>query len=183
MITGGPCVGKTSLVESLQSIGYSCFPEIIREFTAQEAGKKDQEQLQSNPIVFAEDSLSFNQQLLKGRLKQYREAGAATGTYVFFDRGLPDVLAYMDYFDQGYGAAFTDVCQSHPYDQVFVLPPWEAIYARDAGRFETFEQAERIHEHLVERYRYFGHVVTLVPRDTVTARMEFILEHLKNTFD
>lgn len=183
VITGGPCVGKTALVDALESVGYPCLPEIIREFTAQEADKKDPSQLQSNPIVFADDSLAFNQLLLNGRLAQYKEAATAESPYVFIDRGMPDVLAYMDYFDQSYGEDFTAICQEHPYDHVFVLPPWKEIYTRDAGRFETFEEAQRIHQHLVERYQHFGHSVTLVPKDTITARMEFILEQLKHTFD
>lgn len=183
VITGGPCVGKTSLVDALASIGYTCFPEIIREFTAQEAGKKSQEELQSNPIVFADDSLSFNKLLLQGRLEQYRKAAETKDTYVFMDRGLPDVLAYMDFFDQPYEDSFANLCRRHPYDHVFMLPPWEEIYALDGGRFETFKEALQIHDHLVERYTHFGHTITLVPKDTITARMEFILEQLKNNVD
>jgi len=47
---------------------------------------------------------------------------------VFYDRGIPDVLAYMDYFKQDIPDNFNAICKEHTYDHVFLLPPWEAIY-------------------------------------------------------
>ena len=58
---------------------------------------------------------------------------------VFFDRGIPDVLAYMDYFDQEYGPEFIDALESHRYDSIFLLPMWQEIYTSDSERFESYE--------------------------------------------
>jgi len=178
VITGGPGTGKTSIIESLTSIGYPCFPELIREFTVEEAQDKDATQLKSNPIVFADDSKDFNTRLLEGRKQQYLESLNLQSDYIFFDRGMPDVLAYMDYFDQTYEEDFINACKLHSYDTVFILPPWEAIFAGDEERYETFEEATHIFEHLNERYSYFGSTPIIVPKDTVTNRVSFIEQSL-----
>jgi len=183
VITGGPCVGKTSLIESLKALEYTCFPEVIREFTLEETENKDLDALVSNPIVFAEDSLLFNQKLIDGRSRQFKEADAVKTDYAFFDRGLPDVLAYMDYFDQEVNADFNKVCKDLPYDKVFILPPWKEIFALNEIRFESFEELEQLHEHLIKRYTYFGNPPVIVPREPVVDRVQFILNNLKETFE
>lgn len=163
--------------------GYTCFPEVIREFTIEETEDKDRETLESNPIVFAKDSLLFNQRLIEGRSKQYFESQKLDTQYAFFDRGLPDVLAYMDYFDQSYGEEFLKICRDLAYDAVFILPPWKEIFALNEIRFESYEELEHLHEHLFERYSFFGNAPVVVPKLPVNHRMQFILNHLKNTFE
>jgi len=183
VITGGPSVGKTSLIESLKSLDYVCFPEVIREFTIEETENKTTENLKSNPIVFADDSLLFNQRLIAGRSKQYKESQQLNSNYIFFDRGLPDVLAYMDFFDQTYDATFTKVCEEMPYDMVFILPPWETIFALDGERYESYEELIQLNEFLTERYTHFGNVPLVVPKDSVDQRVQFILNKLAEEFE
>ncbi|MDC8003794.1 ATP-binding protein [Aureisphaera galaxeae] len=178
VITGGPATGKTSLIDALVAMGYECYPEIIREFTAEEVENKSEEDIQSNPIVFADDSLLFNKKLLHGRQQQFEASLASNGNYIFFDRGVGDVLAYMDFFDQEYSTHFTDICKEVAYDAVFILPPWKEIFGVDEGRFEDFEEAIKLYDHLRESYSHFGHDPITVPKDTVPNRIEFILSQL-----
>jgi len=183
VITGGPSVGKTSLIEHLKLMDYICFPEVIREFTIEETENKITENLQSNPIVFADDSLQFNKRLIAGRSQQYEESQQLEGDYIFFDRGLPDVLAYMDFFNQTYDQSFTKVCQEMAYDMVFILPPWETIFAIDGERYETYEELVQLHECLMERYAHFGNTPIVVPKATVEKRVQFILNKLAEAFE
>ena len=183
VITGGPSVGKTSLVEHLKSLEYICFPEVIREFTIEETENKTTEDLKSNPIVFADDSLLFNQRLMAGRSGQYKESQQLDTDYIFFDRGLPDVLAYMDFFDQSYDEAFTKVCEDMAYDMVFILPPWETIFALDGERYESYEELIQLNECLTERYTHFGNTPIVVPKATVDERVQFILNKLAEKFE
>lgn len=178
VITGGPATGKTALIEHLKVMGYECYPEIIREFTMEEVENKSDEEILSNPIVFADDSLQFNKRLLHGRQAQFEASLISDENYIFFDRGVADVLAYMDFFDQEYDSYFTDACNSIPYDAVFILPPWKEIFGTDEGRFENFEEAIRLHDHLEERYTYFGHNPITVPKDTIENRINFIFSKL-----
>lgn len=171
VLIGGPGSGKTTLIEALLRKGFCCYPEISREVTL-EAKKNGIEQL------FLEKPLLFSELLLEGRKKQYQNASEEAQPVVFIDRGIPDVLAYMHYIGDSYPAFFDDACREHRYHKIFLLPPWESIYESDDERYENFEQAKLIHEHLVETYTHYGYELTEVPRDTIENRLEFILNHL-----
>lgn len=171
LIIGGPGSGKTTLIESLSQSGYICYPEISREVTL-EAQKRGIDQL------FLTEPLLFSEMLLEGRIRQHQSALSESVDWVFIDRGIPDVLAYMHYIGDSYPSFFDQACREHQYSKIFLLPPWENIYESDAARYENFEQAELIHKHLVETYNSYGYQLIEVPKDTVEARIDFILNNL-----
>ncbi len=178
--TGGPSVGKTSVINHLLEQGFICFLEIIRTLTDALSPEEKSSHSQSNPIVMANNSMQFNNSILEGRLMHYNEATALKETVAFFDRGMPDVLAYMQFFDQSIPQAFTEVCKENKYDQVFVFPPWAEIYKKDAQRFESFEEAVAIHHALVKTYTSLGYVPITVPKDTIANRANFIVKQLNS---
>ncbi|MBJ7880012.1 AAA family ATPase [Gelidibacter salicanalis] len=171
VITGGPGTGKSSIIDELKERGHICFDEISRQVTL-EARKSGVDQL------FLTQPLLFSQMLLEGRAKQFVEANNQSNSTVFLDRGLPDVLAYMDYFGSAYPEDFVDVCQNNTYEAVFILAPWKEIFKCDSVRYETFEQAERIHEQLLKTYKKFNYNLIDIPFDTVAKRTDFIIESL-----
>lgn len=171
VITGGPSTGKSSIIIELKKRDHICFDEISRQVTL-EAREKGIEQL------FLTEPLLFSELLLKGRLKQFYDAEEYEGLPVFLDRGLPDVLAYMDYFNSDYPIEFVETCQNNRYDQVFVLAPWQEIFKSDTVRYENFEQAELIHKHLLNSYKNFDYNHVDVPFETVEKRTDFILDAL-----
>lgn len=172
VITGGPGTGKTTIIDGLIEQGYSCFPEISRQITL-EAKKQGFEQL------FLEKPLLFSELLLEGRKKQYCSAIQGLSEIVFLDRGIPDILAYMHYIGDSYPAFFDHACKEHNYDKVFVLPPWQEIYVSDEARYESYEQAILIFEHLKETYLQYGYNLIEVPKGTLEERLHFILNELK----
>ena len=172
VIIGGPGTGKTTVIDHLVNKGYCCYPEISREVTM-EAKQQGIEQL------FLENPLLFSELLLEGRKKQFHNAVAEPHAVVFLDRGIPDVLAYMHYIGDSYPAFFDQACREHKYTNIFILPPWEEIYVSDEARYENFEQAKLIYNHLTETYQKYGYTLIEVPRDTVENRVEFILKTLK----
>lgn len=171
VIIGGPGSGKTTLIEGLNSKGYTCYPEVSREVIL-EARKQGFEQL------FLEKPLLFSELLLEGRKKQYNQAVKDESSIVFIDRGIPDVLAYMHYIGDAYPAFFDEACHEHKYTKIFFLPPWEEIYTADEERYENYEQAKLIAGHLNETYKKYGYDLIEVPKDTPDNRILFILEHL-----
>lgn len=171
IITGGPGTGKTTIIEKLVEMGYSCYPEISREVTL-EAKRQGVDQL------FLTEPLLFSQMLLDGRLKQYQNALNEDSSTVFIDRGVPDVLAYMDFIGDTYPEHFDAHCNEIKYDSVFVLPPWEEIYESDEARYENFDQAKIIYEHLKLTYKKYGYNLIEVPIGTVDERVEFIFSYL-----
>lgn len=174
VITGGPGTGKTVLVSRLEKMGYPCFHEIIREMTLEALERETGAEQVTNPLAFVSDPLAFNRQLLDGRIRQYHLAEEVQDPLVFYDRGMPDVLAYMDYFAQPFDARFSEPCQQLRYDAVVLLPPWPDIYRQDGARLESFEQACEIHHSLEARYQSCGYTV----RTLETGPVEHRLEHL-----
>lgn len=171
VITGGPGTGKSTIINELIKRGFYCFEEISRQVT-QEAQKEGIEQLfLTNPLLFSE-------RLLHGRHKQFIEALNADSEFVFLDRGVHDVLAYMDFIGDVYPQHFVNVCNSSTYDCAFILKPWEAIYTSDNERYENFEQALKIHEHLLNTYKSYNYNLIDVPFGTVKERTDFILNSL-----
>lgn len=171
VIIGGPGTGKTTIIKGLQARGYCCYPEISRQVTL-EARKQGIEQL------FLEKPLLFSELLLEGRIKQHQDALQEPHNWVFLDRGIPDVLAYMHYIGDSYPAHFEAACHEHVYTKILILPPWEEIYESDEARYETFDQACLIHQHLVETYQQYGYNLQEVPKAPLADRIDFILQSL-----
>lgn len=171
VITGGPGTGKSSIIYELIKKGYLCFEEVSRQVTL-DARKKGIDQL------FLTQPILFSQLLLEGRIKQFNDADNTNEELVFFDRGIPDVPAYMDYAGSSSPKEFITACESNIYDKAFVLAPWETIFHSDNERYETFDQAKDIYQQLLKTYESFGYTLIDVPFDTIEKRTDFILNTL-----
>lgn len=182
VITGGPSTGKTVIIQQLESFGYYCFHEIVRTMTLEAKKEGNPESFVSNPLAFVKDPYEFNQRILKGRVDQHSRSVNIKNPYVFFDRGIPDILAYMDYFNQSYTSDFEEACATRRYDKVLILPPWEEIYVADNERLESFEQSIEIHEHLKNTYMRYDYDPVLIPTGTVKDRISCVLNELKEDF-
>ena len=172
VITGGPGTGKTSLINELKRRGYTCLEEISRQITL-EARKEGVEQL------FLSQPFLFSQRLLEGRVQQYETALNLENELVFLDRGVPDVLAYMDFADETYPEDFISACKDCKYTQVYVLAPWQEIFISDSERYENFEQAVEIHEQLLLTYKKYHYNLINIPFDTIENRVDYLLDTLK----
>lgn len=172
VITGGPGTGKSTLINELKKRGYTCLEEISRQVTLN--AKKD-----GIDQLFLTNPLLFSELLLKGRHQQYQEADKLNADITFFDRGVPDVLAYMDFIGDTYPPSFINACENAVYDTVFILKPWEDIYISDNERYENFEQALEIHDCLLNTYQKYDYNLIDVPFGSIKNRTDFILKALK----
>lgn len=173
VITGGPATGKSSIINELIKRNYNCLEEISRQVTL-DARKDGVEQL------FLTQPLLFSELLLKGRIQQYKETLEQDKPFIFLDRGIPDVLAYMDYIGDDYPDYFVQACENNRYDCVFILAPWKEIYTSDSERYENFDQAVQIHKHLSETYIKYGYKLINVPFGTIESRADYILNAIKS---
>jgi len=171
VITGGPGSGKTSLVQKLEEKGFMCIHEISRTITLEARAE-------GVPQFFVSDPLPFSQRILEGRIAQFKNVSDTNSPYIIYDRGIPDILAYMDSVGRPYGREFTDACRKFIYDQVFLLPPWEEIYIPDNERYENFGEALVIHDFLERTYKKYGYRAIEVPIGTVDQRVGFIMKIL-----
>lgn len=172
IITGGPCAGKSAVIKELAKRNFTCMPEISSEITLN-AKQNGTEQL------FLTKPLLFSEMLLEGRINQYIEAEKKNSDIVFFDRGIPDVHAYMNYIGVDYPKTYINTSNFYHYNYIFLMAPWEEIYSTDNERYENFEQALAIHNHLERTYIALNYVIIEVPLGTIKERTDFILTSIK----
>lgn len=172
VITGGPGTGKSTVIKELAKRNFMCMPEISREITLN-ARQNGTEQL------FLTKPLLFSELLLEGRVNQYLEAETKNSSIVFFDRGIPDVHAYMNYISIDYPKTYINTSNFYRYNYIFLMAPWEEIYITDNERYENFEQALAIHNHLERTYIALDYVIIEVPTGTIEERTDFILASIK----
>jgi len=171
VITGGPGTGKTTLINELEKRNFSCTQEISRQVT---------QQARENGIdhLFLEDPLLFSKLLLEGREQQYKDAIDNTASVIFFDRGIPDVHAYMNHFGTDYPEIYLEKSKKYRYNLIFLLPPWKEIYTTDDERYESFELSVSIYKHLKIAYTELDYKIVEVPFGNINARVDFMLEQL-----
>jgi len=173
VITGGPGTGKSTVINELEKRNFTCMHEISREVTLM-ARKNGIEQL------FLKDSLLFSKLLLEGRVQQFKKTKNSKADLIFFDRGIADVYAYLNYLGVNYPSIFVDACVTNKYgNPIFLMPPWKEIYSTDNERYESFEQSLAIYNHLEVAYKNLGYTIVEVPFGTAKKRADFILNTLK----
>ena len=172
VITGGPGTGKSTVIAALEN-QYTCMPEVSRSVT-REAQKQGIDQL------FLHDPLIFSELLLKERINQYEAATEFADETIFFDRGIPDVMGYLDYLQVVYPEQFRRESMQRRYDRIFMMPPWEKIYQTDSERYESFDQSLLIFERLKSTYSTLGYRFEIIPEASVENRIEFILNAIES---
>ena len=128
VISGGPGSGKTRLINLLKEDGYQTFEEFSRIII-----KKGFHKGFKN--YFKEDPNAFSEALFEGRKQQWESARKLPflkkKPYVFFDRGIPDIIAYLQ--AQGKNSdPWKKKAKPYVYEHVFLLEPWLEIYHTDS---------------------------------------------------
>jgi predicted ATPase len=170
IITGGPGAGKTSVLNILKTHGYHCIGERSRMLI-------DKALKENSDIVPWKNLGLFNEKVVEAQTKDYLDA--KEGIH-FFDRGLPDNVAYFWHFKQEMPRVVLEAAQKYKYEPlVFMTPPWKEIYKTDAARTEPFEDAVGISDMIKKSYKEFGYEIIELPKTTVKERAEFIKEKIK----
>jgi len=167
IITGGPGAGKTTLLEELSRYEVLCVPEVARQIIREQMD-------QGGRAVPWDDAVQYKELMLQRSIEDYLQTD--TEMPVFFDRGIPDALAYARLIGDISPAALAD---EYRYNRlVFILPPWEEIYATDNERKQTFEEAIDVFRRLEEEYMSCGYEVVEVPCISVEERALFVLDRI-----
>jgi predicted ATPase len=170
IITGGPGFGKTSIVEELEARKYPCVHEVSRTII--------KEQIEIGGEILPWKNLKlFSELLLELRLKQFEET--LDQGFTFFDRGIPDIIAYMQKDELTIPTNYISQINKCTYfSTVFIVPPWKEIFKNDAQRVEDYQTAVDIHEYISNTYLNLGYQTVVLPKVSVKERADFILNHL-----
>ena len=171
VISGGPCCGKTTLIEELQRRGYAAAPEIARGIIAAEQQALAQDPSHT-PVLPWTNLEEFQRRVFERMLM--RDANAA-GDVVFFDYGLGDTVAFCIEGDVPIPDGSFEAVEESGYEKVFLLDRLP-FYHQDAQRKEDDARARRIHDMICDTYMKFGFDVVVVPVMPVEERVAFVLE-------
>jgi predicted ATPase len=158
ILTGPPGGGKTPLLGELIARGFTGVPEPAREVLAERRAE-----------VKRDWQLFFDLMLEN-----------ATGAYAahddaYFDRAIPDLIAYAQIFGIDPSPA-ERAAQQHRYNErVFFLPSWPEIYTTDEDRTMTFDDAHAFGELIRAAYIALNYEILEVPRGTPSERAGFVL--------
>ncbi|PSJ52656.1 AAA family ATPase [Kumtagia ephedrae] len=167
VLTGGPGSGKTTLIDALRGEGFA---------GTEEAGRgviRDQVTVGGSALPWGNRAL-FAELMLSWEMRSHAQALETTGP-VFFDRGVPDCIGYLELCGLPVPDHFRSAADRFRYHPtVFVLPPWPEIYSGDEERKQDFDEAVRTFEAVSAAYAACGYTLVEVPKTTVSERLAFV---------
>lgn len=170
VVTGGPSVGKTALLNELEKREYKTFPEIARMVIDEGIIKGlTVEQIRR-------DEKSFQMEVLKRKkdLENQHDKNLLT----FFDRGMQDTIAYMRSYGWKLEKKLGEEINKSKYRKIFLLDPLPE-FVKDYARTEDEKFINNINKLLEFAYKNSGHEVVKVPAMPIKERADFVLKHVK----
>lgn len=168
VITGGPCTGKTTVVNILAKRGYKTTIEHARHYIdTQKVKGRTIEEIRENKKEFQLGILDM----------QIEEEGALdVNEVVFLDRALPDAMAYYNFLGLEYDDRLIEQCNKYCYSKVFILDRLPLV--NDYARREDEAEQIRIHKLIIQVYKSFPCPVVHVPVLPPEKRVDFILKNI-----
>ena len=164
VISGGPGAGKTTLLHTLQNRGYACVPEVARQII------QEQRSIGGHALPWS-DTTAYTELMLDRSISSFLEHENGR-RLTFFDRGLPDTLAYAHIIHLPDPLPIEQACSQHRYAE-------PAIYENDTERTQTFSEAIAVFEEIVNVYISCGYHPIFLPQCGPEERADFVLRHLK----
>jgi predicted ATPase len=165
VLTGGPGVGKTTLLRHLHSLGERVVEENARAVIRGEAaaggtGVPWLDNRRFCDLTTARDVADFD------RL-------AGDSGRVFFDRGIMDMWGANG---TPPSPTLVEAVRTRRYNaRVFVFPPWREIYGTDAERKQDWAEAEATFGKVMTVMVDLGYEPVVVPKGSVEDRAVFVL--------
>ena len=169
VISGCSGGGKSTLLAELSRRGFSTVEEPGRRIVREEMASGGR----ALPWV---DAVAFARRAIAMALADLEAAQGCSG-WVFFDRGLIDAASALEHMT-GEPALARAEAGRHYHRHVFLVPPWPEIYETDAERQHGLETALPEYERLLRVYPALDYEVTVLPKETVSARADRVLSTL-----
>lgn len=165
ILTGGPGAGKTTLLGALAVLGYATVEESARAIIAERlaAGMTPRPQ-----------AAQFAREILRRDIEKYERMRALPDPVVF-DRGAVEAFCSVQENETWSKLELERMLIAYPFAHpVFILPPWPAIYTVDTERNQTFEDAVKVYEKIVDWYSHCGYPLREVPPLPVEERAKYV---------
>lgn len=172
VITGGPGSGKSSLIAALADEGWHRTAEAGRAII------RDQVAIGGAALPWADRGL-FAELMLQWDMRSHREASALAAP-VLCDRGVPDVLGYLQLCGLPIPDHARQAAGSFRYNRtVFIAPHWPEIFAQDAERKQDIAEAETTCRAMARTYTALGYDLVELPLAGIAERAAFVRERIE----
>ena len=99
---------------------------------------------------------------------------------VFFDRGIPECLAWARILGVGVQSHHRAAVNEYRYNPlVFLAEPWPEIYVTDSERRGSFGEATASYQPTVAAYLEAGYQPVILPKGTISERVAFVLARIE----
>lgn len=167
-IVGGPCSGKSTLLNLLNKQGYKTIPERARLYIEEIISREKS----CHPVL--EDGARLQQKILELQLKL--ESELKPEEFLFLDGAVPASLAWFRVFGLNPNKMLTD-CFLHRYASIFLLEllPFQS----DDGRIDEMSLIRNfLDECQMLDFKALGYNLIRVPVLPPEERLSFVLENL-----
>ncbi|OGO85807.1 MAG: hypothetical protein A2Y22_02660 [Clostridiales bacterium GWD2_32_59] len=171
VLTGGPKVGKTTIINYLRYLGFNVYPEIARLYMDSEIskGRELKEVLNSGD--------EMENEILK--LKIEMEKRVDKSQICIFDRSVIDSIAYSEYYGRTLDTRLLEhIDLSKRYGKIFLLEPLK-IYTPDYLGYEDEIESRKIHAKLRKTYLKYGYEIVDVPIANIEERAEVVVNQIE----
>jgi predicted ATPase len=168
-ISGCSGGGKSTLLGELRQRGFVTIDEPGRRIVSEEMKRGGR----ALPWV---DEVAFARRAIEVSLAD-RAVADASARWVFFDRGLIDAAAALEYLTGE--PVVKRLGSAYRYNKrVFLAPPWPEIYVSDEERRHGLAEAVAEYDRLVQVYPLLGYDIHILPKVSVAERANWILASL-----
>jgi predicted ATPase len=163
IFTGGPGVGKTTVLDELKKRNFHCAKEAARQII-----KEQPKEISSDPVW--RKSLEFSELSLNRSVETFLSENSGNKGITFFDRGIIDCISHPQ--------LNKSAARQFLYNKtVFIFPPWKEIYHTDEERIQSYEESIEVYYKCKKIYKEYDYELLEVPKADVKVRADFIIEN------
>lgn len=169
VITGGPGVGKSTLLAAAAHAGIPTFPEVARDILRAPGGM----------AMRAEKPAAFASAMLDAEIAAFEAAGSGPALY---DRGFPDIVGFLKLEGLTVPAELDHICRTRRYEgPIFRGPPWQEIFVQDEERIQDWDQALASDRAVCAAWIEYGYRLVDLPLVSVPDRLAFVMRAWKDS--
>jgi predicted ATPase len=173
-LTGGPGVGKSSVIEILQKQGVQVVPETFTTLFNHAKAENTLDAFFADPVKLRYNLMNHQIKMEDARDKSKITLVDETALGVLFFGNLWNVPMSQDLYE---------TAENRRYDMIFMFDPLpKQFYKQTEVRRETSEESKKTHDFLKKKYQETGLFVVDVPFGTPEHRAEFILDTIEKRY-
>lgn len=149
IVTGGPGVGKTTVLKELSLRKYHIVQEVARELI------KEEQNNNGNALPWKDKNL-FKELMFERSFDSYLQTKNSHNSIepIFFDRSFIDAIGYAHLEHLEISNTMQTFAKNYRFHKkVFILPPWKEIYTKDSEREQNWEEAVHTNEIMKPSWR------------------------------